>query len=158
MKKITFVWMILLTTLSKSDDMTNKYWKLINEKADKIYGGYNYELSLKAENSYFAEKKCEKNESEIGVIFNIPILSKSSRIDKKIKKIEFLEKGAKYIEIIENNSKQILVFKEKEVFLKDNIKEYGIDGVNGYYECKSETVKLEAEIESAKREIEAMLK
>lgn len=158
MKKVIFTTFILLNVVSNSKEFSEQYWEKLKEKAEKIYGGYNYELNLNIGNCYSLEKKDENNESRIGVEFSIPLLSKNEKIDKKERKTEFLEKGAKYIEIIENNRKQIDVLKEKEIFLKENMKEYGIEGINGYYECRTETAKKTAEIKSAEREIEAMLK
>jgi len=162
-KKISGTVCITLAVMIGTASGDPEDWSKLKKKADKVYGGIDIEVDVRTGlQTNTGITSLNELESETGPYgswkMRVPLYSKTRRIENQNGKVEFLSKGTDYIKTIEQNSRIVETLKQKAKILKTVMQDEGVPSIEAYYNVLNEIAVKEAEIEQARRNLEAMLR
>lgn len=153
MKRLKKYSLLLLLGIVTTEGYTERLYK----KAEEIYGGYDIRVTLSVDRVYRDQTERSGNTGLGMVGLDVPIYSKRDQIDRKQKKIEFVQKGLDYLRKIKENNENLKVLEQKAQMYKSLMAEQGQPAINEFFDTQIQINKTTAESNDAKEKLEAML-
>ena len=134
-----------------------EHWKQLKIAADKCFSGI--DLDLKFEAGVKTQQDEDSDRETYGkVVFAVPLLSKTERIERMTARTEYLDRGAAVIQEIESTEARMGTKCEYIEMLNKIGQEQGFEALEKIMLVQEEIDTLEAQQRAAERKLEGYLK
>lgn len=130
------------------------YWRQIQQITSKEFGGWNVEVSVHT--SYNFEETTTSGRG-VGVGLSVPIYSKKDRIESRLKAMQFSEHGSELIMKFRESIAHGEIIGGECKYKQSIMSEYGVAGIDSYYECKRKFATQRLVMEQKERDIRSLI-
>lgn len=131
------------------------YWRRLNRTADHCFRGLDIDLEVSGGYSRLYDE--DESQPVAKVALKMPLYNASERINRRERKMQYLEQGAKVISRYEAAQAKIELLKEEARVCEKVMMQQGLEGIEKYFQIRERMADVIAEKQAAMRTLEGLL-